>query len=301
MILKWSYKISILASLLLICVQTFQAQKIVKATGTAQVRMETNMTKNEAFELAEQQAMIDAIEDNFGTYVEQQTDMTISDGKAAYNIIGTTKVKGDWIETIDKSYSEDIRVENGAHGKENVIYVTCKIKGKIRESIPRADIQYVVLNCPEVACRTTDFIDGEQLYLFFKSPVDGYLSIYVDEGDITYRLLPYVNMAEEYQSGVFVEADKEYIFFDDKINPYQSSVVDEIEMYTLKKLEYNTIYMVFAEKKFVKPVLDKKQDIDNRILPKSLTSKMFKDWLAENRAILESFQDRKVKVSIRPE
>ena len=33
---------------------------------------------------------INAIEQAFGTYVEQQMDMTIEEGTTAYNIIGTT-------------------------------------------------------------------------------------------------------------------------------------------------------------------------------------------------------------------
>ena len=57
--------------------------------------------------------------------------------------------------------------------------------------MPKANLEYVILNCPETACRTSNFFDGEQFYLYFKSPVDGYLSVYIDEGDITYRLLPY--------------------------------------------------------------------------------------------------------------
>ena len=76
MINNLSYKVGILALLLLTVYQPFYAQKIVKTTGSAQVRMEQNMTKNDALALAEQQAMIDAIEKVFGTYVEQQTDMS---------------------------------------------------------------------------------------------------------------------------------------------------------------------------------------------------------------------------------
>jgi hypothetical protein len=262
--------------------------------------MENNMTTEDAYALAEQQAMIDAIEKEFGTYVEQQTDMTLADGKTSYNIIGTTKVKGDWIKTNSISYSEDFRTENGPYGKQNVKYITCRIKGKVRKSSPKANINYEVLNCPEVACRTTDFIQEEQLYLFFQSPVDGYLSVYVDEGDITYRILPYVTMIDEYRGGVFVEGDKEYLFFSKKDNPYKSSIVDEIEMYTNKKIEYNQVYIVFAEEKFVKPVLDQNPEVDGRILPKSLNSKEFQFWLSENRAVIESFQDRKIKISIRP-
>ncbi len=275
-------------------------QKVVRTTGKAQVRMETNMTTDQAYEQAEQLAMINAIENAFGTYVEQQMDMTIEEGKTAYNIIGTTKVKGDWIETIDIDFRENVEVESGKYGKkQNVKYVSCNIKGRVRESISKANLEYIVMNCPDQACRTFDFYDGEQLYLYFKSPVNGYVSVYVDEGDITYRLLPYVTMGDEYQSGVKVEGDVGYTFFSESKNIFDNAIVDEIEMYTNKKLEYNNIYIIFAEEAFVKPVLNDKELVDNRILPKSLESEKFQEWLQGNRASSPSFQEHKIKISIK--
>jgi hypothetical protein len=262
--------------------------------------MENNMTTEEVYALAEQQAKINAIENEFGTYVEQQTDMTLSEGRTSYNIIGTTKVKGDWIKTSSINFSEDLRLEKGTFGKQNVKYIRCTIKGKVRKSLPRANIDFEILNCPDKACRTTDFVDGEQLYLYFQSPVDGYLSVYVDEGDITYRLLPYVLMDDDFQSGVFVQSDTEYLFFSEKFNAFKSSVVDEIIMFTTKNVEYNSIYVVFAEEKFVKPILANKEEVEGRILPKSLSSEEFQKWLSENRVVLDSFQDKKVKISIKP-
>lgn len=298
--LSKSYIKYILALFMLIVSQVYYGQKIEKSVGKAQVKIEDDMTLEEARSKAEHLAMIDAIEKVFGTYVEQQTDMFIEDGKTAYNIIGTTKVKGEWVETIDVDFKEDMELENGIYGKQNIKYLTCEIKGKIRKSMPRANIEYVVLNCPDKSCRTSDFFDGEQLYLHFKSPVDGYVSVYVDEGDITYRLLPYVNMPDNYQSGVFVDADKEYLFFSERENRFHETAVDEIEMFTTKTIEYNTIYVVFAEDEFVKPRLSSKQEVDRRILPKSLESTDFQDWLTGNRGVLNSFQERRVKISIRP-
>ena len=291
---------TILALFMLILYHVHFGQKIEKTNGSAQVKLEDDMTLKETRLQAEHLAMIDAIEKVFGTYVEQQTDMFIEDGKTAYNIIGTTKVKGDWIETTSIDFKEHMELETGKYGKQNVKYITCNIRGKVRESLPKADIEFVVLNCPDKSCRTTDFFDGEQLYLYFKSPVDGYVSVYVDEGDFTYRLLPYVIMGENYQSGVFVKADTEYLFFSDQSNPFQEAAVDEIEMFTNKNIEYNTIYVVFAEDKFVKPRLSQKQEVDGRILPKSLMSDDFQQWLTGNRGVLTSFQDRKIKISIRP-
>ena len=44
------------------------AQKSVSTKGTSQVRMESNMTKEQARDKAEDLAMINAVENAFGTY-----------------------------------------------------------------------------------------------------------------------------------------------------------------------------------------------------------------------------------------
>ena len=62
-------------------------QKVVDTSGESQVRIESDMSKEEAMELAKQQAMINAIDNAFGSYVEQDSDMMIEEGKADFKII----------------------------------------------------------------------------------------------------------------------------------------------------------------------------------------------------------------------
>ena len=294
-----SQSMVVLALFMFTLIEVLPAQTVKKSTGKAQVRMELDMT-TEAYEEARLLAMIDAIQNAFGSYVEQQTDMSIIDGKEAFNIIGGTKVRGDWIETLDENFNEEFKVEATRLGKQNMKYISCNIKGKVRKTIPKAGIEYEALNCPDLICRTTNFLNDEQLYMYFRSPVDGYLSVYIEVDDATYRILPYTNMSDENQNGVMVSADRPYIFFSEENNPYRNSVVDELEMFTNKKLEYNTLYVIFSEEAFVKPVLNQKEEIDGRIMPKSLESHKFTVWLSGNRAALPSFQEKKITVSVKP-
>jgi len=286
--------------LLLIAAQAGYAQKIRKVSGTGMVRMGSNMTLDEARVKAEEDAKVNAIESVFGAYVEQQTDLYATNDETTYNIIGSTKVKGEWIETTDIRFEDDFRTETGTYGEEQVRYVICHIKGKAREIVPKANINFEVLNTPDPASRTVDFYDGEQLYLWFKSPVNGYLSVYLDDGNTAYCLLPDTYSPNEFSSGVFVKGDKDYLFFSPEHNDLPQSQVEEYEMFTNKKIEYNTLYIIFSEDKFVKPVLKRKQNRDNRILPRSLPSAEFQKWLADQRAASSGFQDRRVKISIRP-
>jgi hypothetical protein len=275
-----------------------QKQKIVRATGQAQVRMESNTTVKQVYELAEEQAKINAIENAFGTYVEQQMDMRISEGKTAYNIIGTTKVRGEWVETTDINFKDNFRTETGAYGKQEVRYVTCSIKGKARKSVAKANIEFSILNLPDPASRTLSFIAGEQIYLYFKSPVDGYLSVYIDDGNSSFRLLPDAYSTTESESCVYITSDTDYLFFTPKYNKLPQSEVEEYLMFSAKKLDYNYVYIIFSEDKFVKPLLKEEAKKGNLTLPRSLSSVKFQEWLSYNRALSAAFQDWKVKISI---
>ncbi|HEX7585300.1 MAG TPA: hypothetical protein VF373_11470 [Prolixibacteraceae bacterium] len=279
------------------CVISGFSQKIKTESGTAQVKLEKNRTKEETYQKVEELAKINAIENAFNTYVEQESNITVNSGKSDFRIIGTTKVKGEWIETLDKKLTEDIKEEKGQFGIEKTVWVTCKIRGRIKEATPKANIEFATLSCPRLNCRSTAFTSGEQLYLQFQSPLDGYLSIYLDDGITVNRLLPYTSAQNS--SSVNVKADKEYFFFVKGENNPEFGKPDEVELYTLKRIEYNTLYVIFSEENYYKPMLSQEKVVENGyFLPKSLSKTKFEEWLSTNRATLPDFLDRTVDIEI---
>ena len=182
---------------------------------------------------------------------------------------------------------------------QQIPWITCTIKGKARKALPKAQIKYDILNSPNPASRTHSFYDREQLYLWFKSPVDGYLTVFLEDDDAVYRLLPYLSMTGKYPSGVPVKADTDYLFFSPAHNNFKPFSVDELIMNLNKPpVEYNNLYIIFSESPFQKPGLTDTQTKDGIILPRSLSKKEFQKWLAYNRSLNTSFQDKKIKVSI---
>lgn len=277
-------------------------QHIESASGEAQVRVEANMTKDQCKDQVHELAIINAIENVFGTYVEQQTDIVIKDGRDYYNIVGTTKVKGEWIETHKEEYFEDSEVFPTKNGKEVVTFITCKISGKVKRATPKAMIQFLPLNCPDKRCRTTAFYSGESLYLSFKSPVDGYLSVFLEDEEMVYRLFPYSNQTGKDNSAILIKADQEYMLFsrDSKYNSFAVRA-DEYELYSLRPFEFNHIYVVFSEEPYVKPMLNTESaslEKEEYLLPKSLDRKDFQHWLSDNRAKSQSFLDARIKIKI---
>lgn len=279
------------------------AQKPERASGTFQLRIETNMTEDQAREKARELAMINAIQNAFGTYVDQETNVKVINGRESYSIIGNTKVLGEWIETIDEKFLENTKSvkENGQDAFEN--WITCTITGKVRAATPKAIIKYQPLNCPELYCRKTEFYSNESLYLYFESPVDGYLSVFLEDENEVYRLFPYSTMKGNEQSTAEVQADEGYILFSNERdkNKYGGNA-EEYELFTTKPEEINTLYIVFSEKNYVKPGLSTVQTIEmngqSMQLPKSLSKRDFQQWLATNRAYDQSFLVAKVNLSI---
>ncbi|MEY4113440.1 MAG: hypothetical protein RLZ76_133, partial [Bacteroidota bacterium] len=125
---------------------------------------------------------------------------------------------------------------------------------------------------------------------------DGYLSIFIDDGSMVYRLLPYRNMST--QKSFPIKADKEYIFFTRDAKEAGVSP-DELQLTTTRELETNTIIAVFSENDYTKPRLNDEQvDKDQYIIPKSLSRRYFENWLGENRAAFPDFLDIKRRITI---
>ncbi len=137
------------------------------------------------------------------------------------------------------------------------------------------------------------------MFLYFKSPVDGYLSVFLDDGENAFRLLPYKSMGT--LSAVKVDGDKDYIIFSKNHSyPFDERYsIDALELGTTKEIEYNNIYVVFAENEYVKPILNDIQELDGGYyLPRSLSLREFKKWLGDCRADMTDFQAKKIKISI---
>jgi len=298
--------ILLLISLHLAAMQLAYCQKLLKTKGTAKIKIEPHISKTEARTKVRELAIINAIEEKFGSYVEQETNIDMKDGHTQFMVIGNTRVKGEWVKTIKESYSEDLRAIQGDYGKEYELWIKCIIEGKIRE-IQQAKIEFeaLSLNCPDKICRTTEFQQEEPFYLYFRSPVQGNLSVYMVEGEEAFRLLPYQQMSEIYSDAFPIKEDQPYIFFStEEIHHYykefKHQVVDELVLTTEKEIEYIQLYLIFSSNEYQKPILSpmiyNKEDFHK---PKSLSVGSFQKWLRENRTYDISFNYQVINIKIR--
>ena len=143
------------------------------------------------------------------------------------------------------------------------------------------------------------------MYLFFKSPADGYLSIFTVEGSEAYRILPYQEMPAEYSQHLPIVADTEYLFFsndtENKIyDDLASEYTDELVMVTDANEEYIDLYVIFSTEDFIKPTLDHSYQSEGQenFIPRSLPKFEFESWLSENRIRTENFLYKKLRLKI---
>jgi hypothetical protein len=133
-----------------------------------------------------------------------------------------------------------------------------------------------------------DFRHGDDFYLLFKTPADGYLAVYLmDDSQNLFCLLPYRGDAS---GKTQVKAGKEYVFFSaGHAAPESSAFVDEYTMTCTKSSEQNFLYVIFSPNEFTKA--NDSQTDSKLILPRELPFEDFQKWLAKNRS-----RDKDMKV-----
>ncbi len=243
-----------------------------------------NVSIEMAKRTALERARIQAIADAFGTIVSQSNSTFVStvNGQSSTEFfsLGSSDVKGEWIETIGEPHF-DISYEQGT------LVVKASITGKIRE-IVSAEIDFmakILRNGTDDRFESTDFRNGDDLYLLFLSPLDGFLAVYlVDMEQQVYCLLPYRNQAD----GIYrVKANQQYIFFNVTTSTdIERMFVDEYVMTCSHPSEQNMVYVIFSPEPFAKAA-----DNDMENLPRNLSFADFQKWLAKCRT-----QDKKMNL-----
>lgn len=260
-------------------------------------------SKNETSEQAEQVALIKAqtqvIGEEYGTIVEERSTLMMqSNGDESFEeffSLGESDVRGEWIQTT-KGPEFKHSFENGQH------IVEVEVSGVIREIVSAKvdlDIRLLFQGTDEEQnrLRNNTFQNKDRMFLYFKSPVEGYLAVYiVDDDDMRNPevacLLPY-----QWQDGVVhVEAGKAYTFFSkEKADLALLRHTRGMRMTCRDQVDYNHFYIIFSPKPFTKAV--DAQVVDNR--PPSLRFTEFQKWLGKNRKHDRSMQVEKISVMVK--
>lgn len=266
------YTLSILFFLLPL---TLCAQRIQRVCGEYTFYAEGNQSSNDAKRMALEGAKLQALAKEFGTVISQsivQKDTSMDGEESSYfSQLNASEVKGEWIEDIGEPEYEISFVQD-------MLVVKCKVCGRARElSNEAVDFTATVLrNGTESRFADTDFRNGDDMFLLFRSPVDGYVAAYlIDETPTAYCLLPYMSNARGQQA---VKHNEEYVFFS-SAKAVKGEKVDEYTLTCGEGMERNQIYVIFSPKPFTK-ALDSRID---EALPRQLSYEEFSRWLGSCR------------------
>ena len=279
-----------LAYLLLGFVAVAFAQKIQKVTATYTYYAPDNVTLEEAKRTALDRAKISSIADAFGTIVTQSNStITVNEnGKSdsRFFSLGGSDVKGEWIETTKEPIYK-ISYEG------NMLVVSVEVSGVIKEIVNSGIdiIAKILRNGTEEKFESSEFRDGDDMYLYFKSPVDGYLVVYLlDEAtQEVYCLLPYKASGD---GAYHVEHDRPYVLFSAKHEQDNPSIVDEYTLTCSQQIEYNDIYIIFSPNSITKAQV---HETKKEEMPRKLSFGNFQKWMVKlKRNDIKAIINRKV-------
>lgn len=277
--------------LLMPLLSTF-AQKIERVHGEYTYHVPDNISLEEGKRTALERAKIQALADAFGTLVSQSNSTIVKneEGKSSVDFlsIGGSDVKGEWIETLGKP-KFDIFYEN------NALIIKATIDGKARE-IKNASIDFeakLLRNGTDLKFESDEFRNGDDLYLYFKSSINGYLAVYLldETTQQVFCLLPYKSSGEPAYT---IGHDKPYVFFSCQKADRNPNAVDEYNMTCEHSLEQNTIYIVFSPNMFAK-ANTKNEDAG---LPRQLPLKEFLRWLGKCKTKDTEAQIKSITIKI---
>lgn len=251
------------------------AQKVVSGKYTYTYVIPKYETLQQAEQSAIRIAQDQMIASHFGTMVSSTSTMVISDidGKSDMSsfTVGDVEVRGEWLSTNDTP----VIIRDLING-EFVLTVT--VSGTIRE-IKRNFVDFrcrILRNGEEDGFESDSFVHGDYMYLSFRSPVNGYVSIFITDGKYVQCLFPYAGMGMD---DMAVDGGTEYLFFSKKhpgnMDPNR---VQKVRLGCSSNIEHNRVFVVFSPNKYSKPV-----DRDNGSLPRELDFGDFNSWLSRSR------------------
>jgi hypothetical protein len=252
------------------------------------------MSVEEAKRTALERAQVQAIADEFGTVISQSSSTIITENSGKSDLqffsLGESDVKGEWIETIGEP-SYDITFE------KHLLVVKCFVQGRAKELIS-SKVEFTaktLRNGTSLKFESTEFKDGDDLYLFFQSPESGYLSVYLlDElSQTVYCILPYRTSGI---SSYPIEKDKEYVFFSIKeAEKSERGTVDEYTLSCCNEKEFSTLYLLFNPNKISRGL---KFSAGQEDKPNNIRFEDFNKWLIKVKSNNNDLQVLKTTILI---
>lgn len=213
-------------------------------SGTYTYYGHQGMSMAEARERALASAQTEALREAFGTLVTQDVveSSQVVNNRENQNFLSSTQstVRGEWLGTTGTPEYSDERYENGAP------VVTCTVSGRGRRLSNKAPaLEVKVLSSPDKRAVATSLSEGEDIYMYVKSPEeDVYLLICIEdvEGRVQ-RLFPYIGAKTKLAN---LKKGYDYILFDSDRPAGDFGEINDFYMTLADEYEIDRIYVLYS-------------------------------------------------------
>lgn len=289
-----------LTSFLALPISAKKEGRVATVSGSYLIDIPSYMSMDQAKQEALLKAQNRAIEDEFGSSMSTNTISWVEnrDGDATTNVIAESQgqVKGVWLGDLEVPQYNQVL-------KDGKNWLEVKVKGRVRELIT-GGIQFEAKPLciePRKDRATTEFKSGQDFFLYFRSPADGYLTIFLldNTSNQVYTMLPYRNSGE---GSYRINHDEDYFLFAPSKAKEGDGPIDEFVITATegKREEFNNLYVIFSPNIIYKvnSKVGQQQLTDELLLPSSLPFLDFNKWLIKYQQKDEDMQIMRIPIHI---
>ena len=276
--------------------------KVYTLSGTFMIEVPPYMSMNQAKQEAIRKAQNQAIDSVFGSTLSTRVSTVVSNKNGKSDVstraINEEVIKGIWLGNLaEPKISQPIFSD----GKQ---WLEVTVKGRARKlTNAGADFEALPLYYqPEKELKTEVYKSGQDFFLYFKSPTDGYLNVFIYDitSDAVVCLLPYQGSG----SGSYaVTHDEEYYFFSPQKAKPGDGEVNEVVMTCSENNdeEMNELYVGFSPEYFSKGIskIQQRKISDDLVVPPAMGFMDFNDWLIKNQAKDEKMQVLRINLLVK--
>jgi hypothetical protein len=313
----------ILLILLLFLGQFDAHSQIDVISGESSIDWPTSVSEDVIKKEAKEKAIINGIERKYGqvvlqgnsTYIKNLSNGEMLESQSVFYSSSQSLLKGEFLRMIGSETYEVFSEKRKINGKkEQLRVIKCKITfeaKEVAEQLPQFTVVSSVCESKPLNCKTTLFYNGDKIYIYFKTPVKGYLAIYADyliEGKhYCSRYLPVKENGDlAYSSCLKVDEAKEYTFFSQNNTQFSEGFISkEVVLVTNENTEPMRFFVIFSEDPISSPQLSEipvsqsfKEKNTGYQLPLGIRSEKFQEWIYQQRAFNKKFQHKLIDITI---
>ena len=275
--------------------------KVYTVSATYMIEVPPYMTMNQAKQEAIRKAQNQAIDSVFNSALSSMVSTVVSNRNGQSDVsthaINEEIVRGIWLGNLSEPKISDPIQQDGRQ------WLEVTVKGKARK-LTNAGVDFEALTLfykPEKELKKETYKNGDDFFLYFKSPTDGYLNVFIFDivSNTVACLLPYQGSG---LGSYPIIHDEEYYFFSpEKARPGDGEV-NEVVMTCSEnnQEEMNEVYVVFSPEYFSKgnSTIEQKKLSETLVVPPAMEYMDFNKWLIKNQGKDEKMQVLRINLRI---